>query len=108
MEKNTIAKLARKLYVKMQIQEMLPLEKYEIFVKPDFDSASWRFHNDKHQIVIGSYIFNNMAIEKPSSEDKVLYMRSFLYHELAHSIWTDKDLNAINESLKTKIFIFYV
>ena len=100
MEKNTIAKIARKLYVKMQIQEILPLEKYEIFVKPDFDSASWRFYNGSHQIVIGSHIFNNMSIEA-SNEDKALYIRSFLNHELAHSIWTDKDLNAINEKLKT-------
>ena len=100
MEKNTIAKLARKLYVKMQIEEVLPLERYEIFVKQDFDSASWRFHNGKHQVVIGSDIFNNISTDS-SNKDKALYMRSYLYHELAHSIWTDKDLNAINEKLKT-------
>jgi len=99
MQINTIAKLARKLYVKMQIEEVLPLEKYEIFVKPDFDSASWRFYNGKHQIVIGSHIFDKMVIEG-SNKDKALYVRSFLYHELAHSIWTDKDLNAIHEKLK--------
>ena len=105
MDKDTIAKVARKIYVNMQIEEILPLEKYEIFVKPDFDSASWRFHNGKHQIVIGAYIFNNLTVDIPF-KDKALYVRAYLYHELAHSIWTDKNLNAINAKLKTLNFSF--
>lgn len=105
MDKDTIAKLARKMYVNMQIEEILPVEKYEIFVKPDFDSASWRFYNNKHQIVIGTYIFNNLTIDT-TLKNKALYMRAYLYHELAHSIWSDKDLNAIVLKLKKLKFSF--
>lgn len=100
MDEKTLAKQAKKIYVNMQIQEVLPLEKYEIYVKPDFDSASWHFHNGKHQIVIGSDIFSNLALKEISNREKALYMHAYLHHELAHSIWTDKDLNAVDKKLK--------
>ena len=99
MNKHSIAQLANRFYVGLQIQEKLPLEKYEIYIKEDFDSASWRFYNGKHQVVIGSQIFMNLTKEI-STKDKALYLRAYLHHELAHSIWTDKNLNAIDDMLK--------
>jgi len=105
MDKRLLSKLATRAYVTMQIEELLPLEKYEIFIKPDFDSATWRFYNGKHQIVIGTYIFNNLA-KAVSPKEEALYMKAYLYHELAHSIWTHKDLKEINIELKKLGFAF--
>ena len=99
MTREEIAKVSNKFYIDMQIDEMLPLEEYEIYVKPDFETASWRFYNGKHQIVIGAGIFDNVIINV-TQEQKLKYIRSFLYHELAHSKWTEKDLRLISDILK--------
>ena len=108
MNKQEISKYANKLYVEMQIDEMLPAEQYEIFVKPDFATASWRFYQGKHQVVIGTDIFTNSAV-KMTNITKTKYLRAFLHHEFAHSIWTNKDLKNIvdivlSEGLSFKIF----
>jgi len=105
MDERSISKLTNRMYVSLQIEEKLPLEKYEIYIKPNFNSASWRFSNKKHQIVIGTQIFDNMT-HNTSDRDKALYIRSYLYHELAHSIWTHKDLNAIHTKLQKLKFSF--
>ena len=105
MVKDNMRALARKLYVSMQIEEMLPMEEYEIFIKPEFNTASWRFYENKHQIVIGEDIFNNLTVDA-TQQDKALYMRSFLYHEFAHSIWTHKNLKEVNEELIMREFTF--
>ncbi|MBA3025260.1 MAG: hypothetical protein FP820_02495 [Sulfurimonas sp.] len=100
-----MGKLARRFYLSMQIDEMLPIEAYEIFIKADFATASWRFYEGKHQIVIGADIFNNLVIDA-SEKDKALYLRSFLYHELAHSIWTEKNIANVNEELHMRDYSF--
>jgi hypothetical protein len=105
MDKLNMGKLARRFYLSMQIDEMLPIEAYEIFIKADFATASWRFYEGKHQIVIGADIFNNVVIDA-SEKDKALYLRSFLYHELAHSIWTEKNIANVNEELHMRDYSF--
>jgi hypothetical protein len=84
---------------------MLPLETYELYIKPYYTTASWRFYQDKHQIVIGEDIFKNLTIDA-TPKQKALYLRSFLYHELAHSIWTEKNLQDIDEELKMREYSF--
>ncbi|QOY53227.1 hypothetical protein [Candidatus Sulfurimonas baltica] len=105
MNKQEIAKYANQLYVEMQINEMLPIEEYEIFVKPYYNTANWRFYEGKHQIVIGTEIFEHSKI-CDTTQQKVKYLSAFLYHELAHSIWTDKDLNKVDSILKKEDFSF--
>lgn len=107
MDEGTIKRVTNKMYVSLQIEEKLPLEKYEIYIKPAFNSASWRFYQGKHQLVIGTLIFKKMT-QNTTPKDKLLYLRSYLYHELAHSIWTDKDLKAIDKKLKKLKFSFYM
>ena len=100
-----MAKHARHGYALMQIDEILPEEVYEIYVKEDFNTASWRFYNGKHQIVIGTGIFNEMP-SQTDKRQKIQYLNSFLDHELAHSVWTAKELNKIDAILKEKKFSF--
>lgn len=107
MHNYEMAKYVNKLYVDMQINETLPEEKYEIFIKPNYNTASWRFYDNKHQIVIGEDIFSEM-VNNNSQDDKKNYLRSFLYHELAHSIWTEEDLEIILDVLRTQNYAFEV
>ena len=98
MTNEEILKTTRLSYIEAQIDGILPPEVYEIYVKPNFNSASWRFHNDKHQIVIGENIFHNATnIIDFVGEER--YLNSYLYHELAHSVWTEKDIKFINDEL---------
>ena len=98
MLKREMAKIARMAYIEMQIDDILPNEVYEIYVKPNFNSASWRFYQNKHQIVIGENIFKNTAHTLDENQKKD-YLKSYLHHELAHSIWTEKDLKFLNDQL---------
>jgi hypothetical protein len=102
-----MARLAYEFYVNAQIDETLPLEEYEIFIKPGFASASWRFHDKKHQIVVGEDIFQNATLEL-SEELQAEYMKSFLRHEFAHSVWSDRDLKSIDATLRSHGFAFEV
>jgi len=107
MFKNEMAKIAYQLYVDMQIEEILPLDEYKIYIKPSYTTASWRFHHGKHQIVIGEDIFYKMDINS-ARIDKMKYLHAYLHHELAHSVWTIKDLKSINNILKGEGFSFSV
>lgn len=98
MHKVQMAQMARMNYIKMQIDGILPVEVYEIYVKPNFATASWRFSNNVHQIVIGENIFHN-AKEHMTHNDKAKYLTAYLYHEIAHSIWTEKDLKMVSDEL---------
>lgn len=98
MLKRDMAHIARMAYIKMQIDDILPNEVYEIYVKPNFATASWRFYQDKHQIVIGANIFKNSA-HILNETQKIEYLKSYLHHELAHSIWSEKDLKFLNDQL---------
>ena len=98
MDKSEIRTYTNRLYVEMQIDEMLPLEQYQIFIKENFATASWRFSDNKHQIVIGRDIFKNTNKILTKTE-QIKYLRAYLYHELAHSMYTDRDIKGINEIL---------
>jgi len=98
MTKYEMIKIIQKTYVSMQLNELLPLEQYDIYLKEDFNSAAWYFDENKHKIVIGTDIFVNK--KELNQTQKQYYLKSFLFHEFAHSIWTEKELNKINHTLK--------
>ena len=98
MSKEEMMKTLKAYYIQLQIDEVLPPEVYEIYVKPEFNTASWRFHKGVHKIVVGEDIF--VSFDSQASEalkQKCLY--SYFNHELGHSIWTYKDLKAISKML---------
>ncbi len=98
MTNQEMAKLARMSYIEMQIDGLLPSEVYEIYVKPNFPTAAWRFYDNRHQIVIGEDIFVN-ANEDIDALGKEEYLGSYLRHELGHSVWTEKDLKFVSDEL---------
>jgi len=105
MNKTQMQKFVKKAYVQMQIQELLPAQEYQIFIKPNFASATWQFHQGKHKIVIGENVLKYMD-KNSTPQGKLRYLRSFLYHELAHSLWTEKDLESTKRHLATECISF--
>ncbi len=99
MSKEEMIKVLKAYYIQLQIDEVLPPEVYEIYVKPDFNTASWHFHRGVHKIVVGEDIFVSFDSQASKAlRQKCLY--SYFNHELGHSIWTYKDLKAINKMLE--------
>ncbi|MDF1884108.1 hypothetical protein JHD49_09170 [Sulfurimonas sp. SAG-AH-194-C21] len=89
-------------YIDMQINALLPEEKYEIYMKPNFNTAAWYCDNGVHKIVIGDKIHENMRPDEFSKKENLRYLGAYLTHELAHSIWTEKDIKSIAKILKEK------
>jgi hypothetical protein len=89
MTSEHMRRLARKYYYEMLMEGHLGAEEYQIYIKPGLQTALWSRDNDKHRIVIGTDIFANMTKNK-SNSGKEEYLRAFLHHELAHSLWTEK------------------
>lgn len=72
--------------------DMLPVEKVSIEVGR-VATACWSYI-PPHRIVVGNNEFNAQKSEN--------YIKSLLYHELSHSLWTERDFNIINKNLNEK------
>ena len=106
MDKREMSKYVNRVYIDMQIDEILPLETYELYIKANFNTASWRILNGKHQIILGMDIFKNMKSDGSDLEKKN-YLKAYLHHELAHSIWT-KEVHSVSAILKEEGYAFEV
>lgn len=70
-------------------------EKYLVSLHPSIPTACWRWTNDprpgEHKIFIGE----KAMLQANKKDADVVYVQSLLFHELAHSLWTDKDIDSI-------------
>ena len=68
-------------------------------------TACWSFRDKKHVIFVGEKILDKVGKKRKDVEH---YIASYLYHEVAHSLWTEKDLRSIDDALKAKDIPFRV
>ncbi len=75
-------------------------DRYLFAYNPNYDTASWRFSNpDIHQIVIG-----NVIKESRNEKEQKEIIKNYIYHEMAHSTYTMRDIHLILAKLiKNKI-----
>jgi len=81
--------------------------KYSIRIRKNFDTACWSFR-PPHHIFIGDGVLKNMkenSVFEPI-EDVDYYIASYLYHEVGHSLFTERDLKSINACLRSKEMSF--
>lgn len=72
-------------------------ERYSLYVKPNFDTACWTF-TPPHRIFLGDKVLKR--IKPHSSEDeKVEYLKKYLWHEYAHACFTERDFERANAEL---------
>lgn len=89
-----------KSHIKANMMDILSTEEvYEIYVKPNFETACWYwdFSKSANKIYIGDGIFDR-TIEGYNNKEKILL--SYLVHEAAHSIFTTKNLQQLSAKLK--------
>ncbi len=79
-------------------------EPYRFFIKEDFDTASWSYR-PPHYIVLGADIFKHFTAKE---EDKSDFFLKLLFHEVAHSIYTDYRLFKIIKILEERDLPFEV
>lgn len=78
---------------------------YKLYYTPHEKTASWEFENpDFHKIVIGNVLKSSEAFGRLDTA-----LENYVYHELAHSEFTDRDIDLVLAKLvKNKIdFPFY-
>jgi len=81
--------------------------KYSIRIRKNFDTACWSFR-PPHHIFIGDGVLKNMrenSVFEPI-EDVDYYIASYLYHEVGHSLFTERDLKSISTCLRSKEMSF--
>jgi hypothetical protein len=76
------------------------LARYKVLTHPTCQTAFWSWKDNprpgEHKIYIGEKSIENCT-KKDADE---IYIQSLLYHELAHSKWTDKDIKYISQWCK--------
>lgn len=80
--------------------------KYVIRIRKDFNTACWS-HRPPHHIFIGDKVLDNVRRDllEPIS-DLDYYIGSYLYHEVGHSRFTEKDLKSLDSFLRYKGLAF--
>lgn len=100
----TIKTATKAAHTDMIIQGLLDKKnKYSIRIRKDFNTACWSFR-PPHHIFIGDGILSNVRDSYDS--DISHYVESYLYHEVGHSLFTERDLKSIDGCLKSKSLSF--
>lgn len=69
--------------------------RHRIGVKPGFETACWAWRNGAHQIHVGDAIYARHAVS--GDKERRDYTGAYLRHELAHALWTDRDIVALQK-----------
>jgi len=88
-----ISTMIDEAYLRLVIKGLLDNEKYDIRMRRNFDTACWSFV-PPHLIFVGDQIFKNCT-----AKPKAYYAESYLVHEVGHSLFTERDLKAVNLAL---------
>lgn len=80
--------------------------KYSIRIRKNFNTACWSFR-PPHHIFIGDGVLENVKsnLFEPV-HDVDYYIGSYLYHEVGHSLFTERDLKSVNSFLNRKNMTF--
>jgi len=104
MKAHTLQEIVRGFYHDMLMEDDFLDEKMPYSIKITshptiIETACWSVKDSKHTIFIGEKILDKVDAER---DDIHHYIGSYLYHEVAHSLWTERDLQAINNALQSE------
>ena len=84
---------------------LLKAEPYRFFLKKDFDTASWSYR-PPHYLIFGFDIFKHFVAH--DKKLKAEFFKSFVLHEIAHSVYTDYRISKIVQELEDRDLPFSV
>jgi len=108
--KQLILNETKEAYQDMIMDGILSSEPYVVSIskrRKIINTACWTFKKGKHIILVGEKILDKLP-KKALGLDLSHYIQSYLYHEVAHSLYTEKDLRAIDKALKAESIPFRV
>ncbi len=75
-------------------------ERHNVKLKPNFDTACWAYL-PPHNIYIGKDLFEKASLKVGLSEElKRKYIGNHYHHELAHALFTERNMRSIQKALK--------
>lgn len=75
-------------------------ERHSVSLKPKFDTACWAYL-PPHRIFIGTDLFEKDTVKKGLSQAlQSKYVANHYYHELAHALYTERDMPRIKQALR--------
>lgn len=86
-----------KAYIELLIDGHMDKDKVDFRIKPDFNTASWSW-TPPHTIVVGDKILENTDVAHNTS----YYVGSFVNHEVAHSRFTERNIQSFDKELKRR------
>lgn len=86
---------ARRGMVMANVRGWCDSKRHNIKLKNGFETACWAYHNNQHHIYIGDAIFGAVK----ASADGAQYVKALLNHELAHAMWTDRDMASVKNAI---------
>jgi len=93
-----IKSLSKAAHVIATINNWCDKAKHSIYIKRNFDTACWVFHQGSHRIYMGEKLFS-MTLNDCNKAD---FIHSVLFHEMSHALWTDRKMNEVEKTLKEK------
>lgn len=100
MNKSDWKKEAKKVFLDAVIDQIV-VEGVNFQTATRLNTAFW-YYDKKHHITIGEGILSSLKDEKEPKEQ----IKSYLYHELGHAYFTERDMKAIKDALKAKNISF--
>lgn len=74
-------------------------EKIDLRVKPDFHTACWSYQ-PPHKIFVGSDIYENEHVREGLTPEQLAeYTGLYVHHEMAHGLYTERDLSKVKKAL---------
>lgn len=101
VDNNTLKESIVNAHISANIMNILSMEKYRIAIKQNFETACWYydFVDESNKIYIGDGIFERVE-DGYNDVDKIVM--SYFVHEVAHSVYTTKDLVELKKKLQAE------
>lgn len=71
-------------------------ERHHVVTREGVNTGYWSWKGDRHSVTIGEAIRET----KPNIKGKDAYIGAYLRHELSHALWTERDLEKLDQHCK--------
>ena len=85
-------------HVNATVNKWCDSRKHNIGIKQGFNTACWTYHNGEHRIFVGDQAMD--MVTDPCHHERLV--ESLVYHEMAHALFTERNLAELQTVLSNK------
>lgn len=97
MKKENIMQICKDAYIDLCFDNLVDDSPYEIRMRNNYSTAAWAYRDGKNYIFIGDKILN--GVKKDCDKEMDHYVTNYLFHEVSHSIHTEKEMGVVRKFL---------